>query len=133
MFQYNHKVKYYETDKMGITHHSNYIRIMEEARIEWMSHIGYSYKRCEDSGMISPVININCSYKKNTTFDDLITVKVQLKKYNGLKLTIGYEMTKNNEIVAIGESEHCFLNQNGVPVRIKKENPELDETLKKEL
>lgn len=133
MYQYDHKVKYYETDKMGITHHSNYIRFMEEARIEWMSHIGFSYKKCEDLGMISPVVSVNCRYKKNTTFDDVISIRVQLKKYNGLKLTVEYEMMKEDEVVAIGETEHCFLNQNGIPLRIKKEYPELDEVLNKEL
>lgn len=133
MYQYEHKVKYYETDKMGITHHSNYIRIMEEARIEWMNHIGWSYKKCEELGAISPVLSVNCKYKKTTTFDDVILVKVRLKSYNGLKLTVAYEMTKDNEIVAICESEHCFLSTSGTPLMLKKSYPELDKILKGEL
>lgn len=133
MYEYMHKVKYYETDKMGITHHSNYIRFMEEARIEWMNHIGWSYKRCEDSGVISPVLAASCQYKKTTTFDDLITIRVKLKEYNGLKLKVEYEMLKDGEVAAVGETEHCFLNQKGMPLRLKKEYPELDEVLSKEL
>ena len=133
MYIYEHRVKYYETDKMGVTHHSNYIRFMEEARVEWLDHIGCSYKKCEDMGVSSPVLSINCQYKHNTTFDDIIDIKVYLKNYNGLRLTVGYEMKKNNEIVVIGESEHCFINQRGVPIRLKKEFPEIDEILKKEL
>ena len=133
MYIYEHKVKYYETDKMGVTHHSNYIRFMEEARVEWMGTIGCSYKKCEDMGLISPVIAVNCQYKHNTTFDDVIQVKVYLKKYNGLRLTVGYEMSKNNQIVAIGESEHCFVSEAGIPIRLKKDYPEIDEILNKEL
>lgn len=133
MYQYEHKVKYYETDKMGVTHHSNYIRIMEEARIEWMEHIGFSYKKCEDMGAISPVLSVKCNYKKTTTFDDVITVKVRLKQYNGLKLTVEYEMFKDNEIAAIGETEHCFLSESGKPLILKKTYPELDRILKEEL
>ena len=71
---YIHKVKYYETDKMGITHHSNYIRIMEEARVEWMDNVGWSFKKCEDLNMTSPVLSIKCDYKHHTTFDDIIDV-----------------------------------------------------------
>ena len=133
MYQYDHKVRYYETDKMGITHHSNYIKFMEEARVEWMDNIGWSYKKCEDLELASPVLAVKCNYKKSTTFDDVISIKVKLKEYNGLRLTVEYEMIKDNDIVAVGETEHCFLNKNGIPLRIKKEYPELDEALKREL
>ena len=64
---------------------------------------------------------------------DIIQIKVYLKKYNGLRLVVGYEMLKDNESVIIGESEHCFVNQNGIPIRLKKDYPEIDEILKKEL
>ena len=78
MKEYIHSVKYYETDKMGITHHSNYVRWMEEARIDFLDQIGYSYKRLEEEGIVSPVIAIDCKYKATTTFDfqDLFIVNV---------------------------------------------------------
>lgn len=133
MYNYKHKVRYYETDKMGITHHSNYIRFMEESRVEWMNSIGWSYQKCEDLGMTSPVIAIRCSYKANTTFDDIININVKLKEYNGIRLIVEYEMTKQDKVVAIGETEHCFLNKKGIPIRIKKEYPQLDEILRNEL
>ena len=134
MYQYQHKVKYYETDKMGVTHHSNYIRFMEEARVEWMDAFGYSYKKCEETGIISPVIAARCTYKKTTTFDDIITVTVRLKEYNGVKLTVAYEMQAEGASVALGETDHCFLyRESGRPVRMKKDYPELDAMLKEEL
>jgi len=133
MYTYKHRVQYYETDKMGITHHSNYIRIMEEARIEWMDRIGWSFKKCEDLNMTSPVLSIKCEYKHHTTFDDVIEVEVSIKTYNGIRMSFEYTMKKDDKIVAIGETEHCFLNANGLPIRIKKEYPEFDELLRKEL
>ena len=133
MYTYKHRVKYYETDKMGITHHSNYIRIMEEARVEWMDYMGWSFKKCEDLNMTSPVLSVKCDYKHHTTFDDIIEVEVRIKTYNGIRMSFEYVMKKDDEIVAIGETEHCFLNANGLPIRIKKEYPEFDELLRNEL
>ena len=72
MKPYIHKVQYYETDKMGITHHSNYIRWMEEARIDFMEQMGWGYDKMENRGIISPVMGIQCDYKKTTTFNDRI-------------------------------------------------------------
>lgn len=69
---YIHKVNYYETDKMGIVHHSNYIRFMEEARIKYLDEIGYPMSRLEADGITSPVVSINCEYKQPTTFADEI-------------------------------------------------------------
>lgn len=133
MYQYERRIRYYETDKMGITHHSNYIRIMEEARVEWMDSIGWSFKKCEDMGLASPVLSVNCQYKKATTFDDILIIKVRLKKYNGLRFSFEYEMRKDNVTVATGETEHCFLNVDGKPVVIKKNYPEIDMALNTEL
>ena len=60
---YNHTVQYYETDKMGITHHSNYIRWMEEARVDFLKQIGWDYDKLEEIGVISPVTEVSCKYK----------------------------------------------------------------------
>ena len=68
--EYLHKVQYYETDRMGITHHSNYIRWMEEARIDFLSQLGWDYDRLESEGIISPVLGVQVKYKKSTTFPD---------------------------------------------------------------
>ena len=60
---YQHKVQYYETDKMGIVHHSNYIRWMEEARIDFLDSIDFGFAMLESQGVISPVIGVECDYK----------------------------------------------------------------------
>jgi len=130
--KYTHKVKYYETDKMGVTHHSNYIRWMEEARIEFLDKIGFSYYKLEEDGIMSPVIGIECDYKATTTFDDEVEIEVKVKEFKGVKLVIEYVMenAKTKEIVLTGVSKHCFINKEGKPIILKKEFPEFDKTLK---
>ena len=78
MDKYIHKVQYYETDKMGITHHSNYIRWMEEARVDFFDKVGYNYKKLEDEGIISPVIGVECNYKISTRFEDYVEMNLKV-------------------------------------------------------
>lgn len=131
MALYKHKVQYYETDKMGITHHSNYIRWMEEARIDFLERIGWPYDKLEKEGILSPVLKVSCQYKKSTTFADEILIDVKVKEFNGVRLVIEYEMKKadKEDIIFTGESEHCFLDEESRPVRIKSKYPELYKTL----
>lgn len=125
MEQYKHIVQYYETDKMGITHHSNYVRWMEEARVDFLERIGYSYKKLEEDGIISPVVGINCKFKQTTTFSDVIAVSVRVLEFKGVKLIIGYEMTnKDNQVVFEATSEHCFIDEIGRPIRMKTSFPD---------
>ena len=132
MEKYIHKVNYYETDKMGITHHSNYIRWMEEARIYFLDQMGFGYAKLEEDGIISPVIGVECDFKTSTTFDDAVEIDVEVESFKGVKLTISYTMTKvgSDELVAVGKTRHCFVNEEGKPVILKKVFPELDATLR---
>lgn len=132
MKDYIHKVKYYETDKMGITHHSNYIRWMEEARVDFLDQIGYGYAKLESDGIISPVIGVECEYKKSTTFDDEVCIRPEIESFNGVKLIIRYTMTNCNtgDLVLKGKSMHCFLSKEGRPVSLRREFPDFDKALK---
>lgn len=131
MKDYHHKIQYYETDKMGVTHHSNYVRIMEEARIDFLDQIGWSYDKFEEIGIISPVINIDCNFKKTTTYPDDIYVKVTVQKVSMCKLVLGYTFTSNDQVVFTATSSHCFLDKDGKPVIAAERFPGLFETLKK--
>lgn len=128
---YIHKVNYYETDKMGIVHHSNYIRFMEEARMQYLDDIGFSMQRIEELGITSPIVNVNCEYKRPCTYGDEIGIEVNVEEYTGVKLKLSYIMRNihNCEIVATGSSIHCFIELKGNPVVIKKNIPELDKIL----
>ena len=126
-YTYYRKAQYHETDQMGIIHHSNYVKWMEEARISYMNQMGFSYKRVEEMGIISPVVEISVAYKKQVSFDDEIQISISIKKYNGISLEFNYQffnITKN-EICTTAYSRHCFL-KNGKLISVKKEVPELD-------
>ncbi len=125
-----HRVQYYETDRMGVTHHSNYIRWMEEARIDFLSQIGWSYARLEELGVLSPVTAVDCRYKASTTFDDLVSIEVSVLALTNARLTIGYRMTNAaGEEVCTGQTEHCFLDREGHILRLKKDYPAFYELL----
>ena len=129
---YIHRVHYYETDRMGVTHHSNYIRMMEEARVDFMEQLGWPYARMEELGVMSPVTAVNLKYHAPTTFDDRVEVQVRVKAFDGVRLTIGYTMTKLGDapvMVLSGESEHVFLNAQGRFVRLKRELPDFHRLL----
>ena len=132
MEKYIHKVNYYETDKMGITHHSNYIRWMKEARIHFLEQIGFAYDKLENDGIISPVIAIECDYKMPTTFGDSVEINVEIEEFKGVKLIIKYTMKniKTKEIVLIGKTKHCFVSKDNKPIILKKVFPEFDKKLK---
>lgn len=127
MEPYIHKVNYYETDKMGVTHHSNYIRFMEEARTHYMELMGYSYDRMEADGIICPVIGVSVNYKKTTTFPDVLVVNARIASIGKMKMTIEYVIERDGEIVATGESKHAFLDATGRPVSPMKSCPEFYE------
>ena len=130
MHLYNHKVQYYETDKMGIVHHSNYIRWMEESRISFLMSIGLDYSTLEKRGVISPVIGVNVRYRKPTYFGEEISIEVSIKEYTGVKLIFNYTMkNKDNQVVLTGESEHCFVSDKGHIIIPKTAFPDLDEIL----
>ena len=126
---YRHKVQYYETDKMGITHHSNYIRWMEEARVDFLEKEGWPYQRFEEEGLISPVLSVDCRYKKPTTFSDEVDIEVSVLEFNGVKLKIGYIMKVSGVTVCEGESLHCFLDKEGKPVKLSRDFPAFFEML----
>lgn len=125
MKAYKHKVNYYETDRMGVTHHSNYVRFMEEARVDFLEQIGWGYDKMEAEGIVSPVVNISVDYKKTTTFADVIEIQITVQKISAFKLILDYTMTCNGEVACTAHSSHCFLDKEGRPVVIEKKYPQM--------
>lgn len=128
MHTYIHKVQYYETDRMGITHHSNYIRWMEEARMDFLDKIGYGYEKLEHDSIGSPVIGVECQYKHPTTFSDEVEITTVVREYNGVRLVIDYRMTNRTtgDLILEGKTMHCFTDVNGKPIILRKRFPEFD-------
>lgn len=124
MKPYQHTVQYYETDKMGITHHSNYIRWMEEARVDFLEQLGWSFPRLEAAGIVSPVTEVSCKYLRSTKFADTVTITAQVAALTGARLSISYEMTDGaGNVLCRATSGHCFLDENGRVLRLKQDCP----------
>lgn len=123
---FERKINYYETDKMGVVHHSNYIRFLEEARCYMLDKIGLPFSTLEENGITIPVLGVNCDYKYHVTFGDTILINIFAKEYNGVRMTVGYNVTdkETGKIVLTGETKHCFTDKNLKPVNLKKHNPE---------
>jgi len=123
---YEHKAHYYETDQMGIIHHSNYIRWFEEARIYLMEKMGVGYDLMEKKGIISPVLAVQCEYKSMTRFNDTVLIETKLKEYTGVKFIMAYTVTdkESGEVRCVGETRHCFLSKEHKPISLKRSYPE---------
>ena len=122
---YKHIVQYYETDMMGFVHHSNYVRWMEEARVDFLCQLDIDYTRLEKDGIVSPTIEVTCRYKKSTTFQDEVFITVTMTEFKGVKLKFAYIMKNaKGEVVAEANSVHCFIDKTGRPIRLAKEYPE---------
>ena len=132
-YEYIRIINYYETDRMGVVHHSNYIRFLEEARCQWLRNVGMSYEKTEECGIAIPVLSVNCDYKAHVTFGDIISIKPFVKEYNGARLTIGYEITEkeSGKIILTGETKHCFTNRELRPINLKKNNKEFSDIYEK--
>ena len=122
MYIFERKINYYETDKMGIIHHSNYIRFFEEARCALLEKAELPYNLMEEKGIMSPVLGVSCKYKQHVTFGDIIEIHTYIKEFSGVKFTVGYEIynKKTNVLCVSGESNHCFTDSNLKPLNLKK-------------
>jgi len=120
------RVQYYETDAMGIVHHSNYIRYFETARGELMRASGYTYEEMEKEGIFMPVLSVNVEYKMPAMYDEEISIYCWPEKLRGASIDMAYEVRgEDGRLCAVGSSSHGFTSPELKPVRMKKEAPEI--------
>ena len=124
MFETEFRVRYYETDAMGIVHHSNYLRWFELARTEYLRDIGTPYRDMEESGIASPVLEAHCRYIHPARYDDRITVKVRMTDYTAVRVELTYEVYREGEMISEGWTRHAFV-RNGRPIAPSRSAPEL--------
>ena len=89
----NIRVRYAETDQMGVVYHGNYAQYFEMGRVEWLRNKGVSYKELEKSGIMLPVVSLSMNYRKPAVYDDELTVTTKLKYLGGVKIEFDYEIT----------------------------------------
>lgn len=128
-FIFERKINYYETDRMGVVHHSNYIRYMEEARCQWLESAKMPFSNLEENNITIPVLEVSCQYKNHVTFEDTIIIELYIKEYSGVRMTVGYEIKdkKTGKIVLVGETKHCFTDKNLKPINLKKHAKEISD------
>lgn len=125
---YKRKPFYYETDKMGIIHHSNYIRWFEEARVDMLEFVDYPFERIEQEGIIVPVLSVSSTYKDMVRFGDEVLIHPIISNYTGTRLNFEYQIinVETGTTTTTGTSEHCFLSsETNRLIHLKRQNPEL--------
>lgn len=122
--KYEHVAQYYETDMMGVIHHSNYIRWFEEARVDLLGKLGMPYKDMEAQGIIIPVLSASAEYKSMVRYGDTVYITPKLTSLTAVRMTMEYQVIDKitGEIRTIGSTSHAFLNRNLKPVALKKAN-----------
>lgn len=125
-YTFERKINYYETDRMGVVHHSNYIRFLEEARCEWLEKKDMPFSKLEENGITIPVLGVSCTYKYHVTFEDTILVQAKITEYTGVRMKVEYEVVdkKTGKVVLLGETKHCFTDRSLKPINLKKYAPE---------
>ena len=116
------RIRYGETDQMGVVHHGNYAQYLEMGRIEWLRKLGISYKKMEEDGIMLPVLSLSLNFKQSAYYDDLINVKTQLKKLPAARIEFDYEISnEQGEILTLANTVLVFMNRiTNKPIRCPK-------------
>ncbi len=117
-FEYTVRVRYAETDQMGVVYHGNYAQYFEMGRVEWLRKLGVSYKWMEETGIMLPVVSLTMNYKKPARYDDLITVKTIFKNQTSVRIEFDYEIrSESGDLLTTGNSILVFVDmKTGRPV-----------------
>ena len=111
------RVRYKETDKMGVVYHSNYFTWFEIARIALLDDLGCPYADLEKDGFFLPVLSCDATFHQPAFFDDRLTVDVRIEKVPTVRIEALYEIRKKGELITSGSTNHAFVSQKGGVVR----------------
>ncbi|WP_409293090.1 acyl-CoA thioesterase [Peribacillus sp. SCS-37] len=127
------EVRYAETDQMGVVYHANYIIWMELGRTKLIEELGFKYADMEKAGILSPVTEINASYKKPLRYPETATIKTWIEKYDGIRVSYGYEvLNEEGELALTGYSSHvCVKADSFRPVSVRRTFPDWHEAYEK--
>ena len=117
------RVRYCETDRMGVAHHGSYVAWFEEARTEWFRSRGRSYRQMEDEGAFLQVVDMKIRYLKPTTYDDELLISLRVKERKKVAITMEYEVRRadNQDLVATGETRLASVDGDGKLRRLPAE------------
>lgn len=119
------RVRYAETDQMGVVYYANYFVWFETGRAEYFRSLGMPYSEVEKNDILLPVLKAFCQYKSSARYDDRVRVVTTVASLQDVRILFKYELFRQEtgELLAIGETEHAFVNRQGRPVVLKKHNP----------
>ena len=128
---YRRSVYYYETDQMGIVHHSNYVRWFEEARVHLLRQAQLGYDELERMGIRSVILGYSCDNRKPACFGDSFVIQVRSADFTGVRITFLYQVFRQSdgELLATGETRHCFVSAQMMPINLKRKYPAVCATL----
>ena len=127
---FTRKANFYETDSMGIIHHSNYIRWFEESRVDFLEQINFNYQKVNSYGVDFAVLDVYCEYKAMVRFGDIVAIHVTLSELTEMKMTVEYKIVNetSGDVCTLGRTRHFFYSSKKQrPVSLKKEIPEIYE------
>jgi len=132
MYEYTREVYFYETDKMSVVHHSNYLRWLEEARTFYFNDHNLAYVETERYGVMSPITEASLKFKYPARFGDSFTVKLKVVKYTGVRFFVEYiVVNQDGDVLLEGNSCHAFINEDFKPVSLAHTIPERHILMKK--
>lgn len=128
---FKRRINYYETDKMQVVHHSNYIRFLEECRMDFLEQLQLDYRGMEEKGIMIPVLSVNCDYKIPARFGEVICIVPRLELFRGVKFKMSYRIYSEDFKVLHNEAEssHCFVDFDFKPIRLKRDFPNIYEAM----
>ncbi len=115
---YHHRVAFYETDAMGIVHHSNHVRFLELARVSFLAEHDQPYEAYVAEGFHVPVVRVEVAYYRPCRFAELVQIVCWLHAARSASLSFGYRLEVEGQLAACGISEHAIVDREGRPVRI---------------
>ena len=107
------RVRYQETDQMGVVYHGNYFTFFEIGRTEYLRSCGYTYRKMESEGAFAVVVKAECSYHKGAKYDDLLTIKTTIKRVTRVKVEYEHHIFRNAELLATGHITLAFVDSTG--------------------
>lgn len=121
------RVRYAETDRMGVAYYANYLVWFEVGRTEWLRETGWTYREMETGGLGLPVIEAHCEYKVGVRYDDELEVRTRARLVSPARLAFDYRVvrTADEVVMAVGHTVHATVGQGGRPVRLPARVKEL--------
>lgn len=118
-YVFNVRIRYSETDQMGVVYHGNYAQYLEIARVEWLRRLGISYKSMEENGVMLPVTELRLKFIKPACYDDILSIKITLLKRPFVRIEFDYEIhNQNKELICTANTVLAFINcDSGKPIK----------------